>query len=71
MEWALMLVIGNGKSYLVTETNLKELYWTPYQQLAHLASAGEGLSTGDIFGTGTVTSSVCYLPLFHPSKVIF
>ncbi|KAL4804402.1 hypothetical protein BDV18DRAFT_30823 [Aspergillus unguis] len=50
-------VIRNGKSYLVTETNLKELYWTPYQQLAHLGSAGEGLSTGDIFGTGTVTSA--------------
>ncbi|KAL4922388.1 hypothetical protein BDW62DRAFT_52326 [Aspergillus aurantiobrunneus] len=50
-------VVRNGKSYLVTETNLKELYWTPYQQLAHLASAGEGLSTGDIFGTGTVTSA--------------
>ncbi|KAI9375144.1 hypothetical protein BJX61DRAFT_495030 [Aspergillus egyptiacus] len=49
-------VIRNGKSYLVTETNLKELYWTPFQQLAHLASAGEGLSTGDIFGTGTLTS---------------
>ncbi|KAL3475686.1 hypothetical protein BJX99DRAFT_229125 [Aspergillus californicus] len=47
----------NGKSYVVTETNLKELYWTPYQQLTHLTSAGEGLSTGDIFGTGTVTSA--------------
>ncbi|KAL2834003.1 hypothetical protein BJY01DRAFT_88750 [Aspergillus pseudoustus] len=48
---------GNGKSYLVTETNLNELYWTPYQQLAHLASAGEGITTGDIFGTGTLTSA--------------
>lgn len=25
--------------------------------LAHLGSAGEGLSTGDIFGTGTISSS--------------
>ncbi|KAL4955938.1 hypothetical protein BDW69DRAFT_159719 [Aspergillus filifer] len=50
-------VVKNGTSHLVTETNLKELYWTPYQQLVHLASAGEGLSTGDIFGTGTVTSN--------------
>ncbi|KAJ0417865.1 hypothetical protein BJY00DRAFT_195930 [Aspergillus carlsbadensis] len=50
-------VVRNGKSYLVTESNLNELYWTPYQQLAHLASAGEGLSTGDIFGTGTLTSA--------------
>ncbi|ODM23063.1 hypothetical protein SI65_00652 [Aspergillus cristatus] len=46
----------NGKSYNVTSTNLNELYWTPYQQLTHLASAGEGLTTGDIFGTGTITS---------------
>ncbi|KAL2870371.1 uncharacterized protein BJX67DRAFT_345393 [Aspergillus lucknowensis] len=50
-------IIRNGKSYTVTETNLNELYWTPYQQLVHLASAGEGLSTGDIFGTGTLTSA--------------
>ncbi|KAL4936357.1 hypothetical protein BDV06DRAFT_227974 [Aspergillus oleicola] len=50
-------VVRNGTSHLVTETNLKELYWTPYQQLVHLASAGEGLNTGDIFGTGTVTSN--------------
>ncbi|PWY85965.1 2-hydroxyhepta-2,4-diene-1,7-dioate isomerase [Aspergillus heteromorphus CBS 117.55] len=49
-------VIRNKKSYTVTETNLKELYWTPIQQLTHLCSAGEGLSAGDIFGTGTVTS---------------
>ncbi|KAL4886828.1 hypothetical protein BJY04DRAFT_176628 [Aspergillus karnatakaensis] len=50
-------VVRNGKSYTVTETNLNELYWTPYQQLAHLASAGEGLATGDIFGTGTISSN--------------
>ncbi|OJJ88955.1 uncharacterized protein ASPGLDRAFT_62570 [Aspergillus glaucus CBS 516.65] len=49
-------VLRNGKLYNVTSTNLNELYWTPYQQLTHLASAGEGLSTGDIFGTGTITS---------------
>ncbi|KAL4864726.1 hypothetical protein BDV12DRAFT_175700 [Aspergillus spectabilis] len=49
-------VLRNGKSYPVTETNLNELYWTPYQQLTHLTSAGEGLATGDIFGTGTITS---------------
>ncbi|KAJ5377419.1 uncharacterized protein N7496_004828 [Penicillium cataractarum] len=48
---------GNGKSYNLTETNLNELYWTPFQQLTHLASAGEGLTTGDIFGTGTISSA--------------
>ncbi|KAL4804545.1 2-hydroxyhepta-2,4-diene-1,7-dioate isomerase [Aspergillus unguis] len=49
--------VGNGRSYHVTDTNLNELYWTPYQQLTHLASAGEGLSTGDILGTGTISSA--------------
>jgi fumarylacetoacetase len=51
---------------------LKELYWTPYQQLAHLGSAGEGLSIGDIFGTGTISSDVrtCLFLflIFEPSK---
>ncbi|PLB48374.1 2-hydroxyhepta-2,4-diene-1,7-dioate isomerase [Aspergillus steynii IBT 23096] len=50
-------ILRNGKTYHVTTTNLNELYWTPYQQLTHLASAGEGLCTGDILGTGTLSSS--------------
>ncbi|KAF7617477.1 hypothetical protein AFLA_006400 [Aspergillus flavus NRRL3357] len=49
-------ILRKGKTYHVTSTNLKDLYWTPYQQLTHLASAGEGLSTGDIFGTGTISN---------------
>ncbi|KAL7936391.1 fumarylacetoacetate hydrolase [Trichoderma chlorosporum] len=50
-------IIREGISYAVTESNLNELYWTPFQQLTHLASAGEGLCTGDIFGTGTISSA--------------
>ncbi|OJJ50351.1 hypothetical protein ASPZODRAFT_59507 [Penicilliopsis zonata CBS 506.65] len=50
-------VLRNGTQYLFTEANLNELHWTPFQQLVHLGSAGEGLSTGDIFGTGTISSS--------------
>ncbi|KAH8801424.1 hypothetical protein F5884DRAFT_684965 [Xylogone sp. PMI_703] len=49
-------IIRDGKSYTIGESNLNELYWTPYQQLTHLASAGEGLSVGDILGTGTISS---------------
>ncbi|KAE8139234.1 hypothetical protein BDV38DRAFT_270083 [Aspergillus pseudotamarii] len=49
-------ILRKGKTYHITSTNLKDLYWTPYQQLTHLASAGEGLSTGDIFGTGTISN---------------
>ncbi|KAH8879505.1 fumarylacetoacetate hydrolase [Thozetella sp. PMI_491] len=50
-------ILRDGVSYTLTESNLNELYWTPFQQLTHLASAGEGISTGDIFGTGTISSS--------------
>jgi fumarylacetoacetase len=49
---------GGGKSHLVTSTNLNTLHWSPYQQLVHLGSAGEGLSVGDIYGTGTISCSV-------------
>ncbi|PWY65413.1 hypothetical protein BO83DRAFT_419942 [Aspergillus eucalypticola CBS 122712] len=49
--------LRNEKLYDFTETNLNELYWTPFQQLTHLDSAGEGLTTGDIFGTGTISSA--------------
>ncbi|KAE8153039.1 2-hydroxyhepta-2,4-diene-1,7-dioate isomerase [Aspergillus avenaceus] len=49
-------ILRKGKTYDVTTTNLNYLYWTPSQQLTHLTSAGEGLATGDIFGTGTISS---------------
>ncbi|OAA68004.1 fumarylacetoacetate hydrolase [Niveomyces insectorum RCEF 264] len=45
-----------GKLYTLCETNLNELHWTPIQQLTHLSAAGEGLSPGDVFGTGTISS---------------
>ncbi|KAF3762631.1 hypothetical protein M406DRAFT_263748 [Cryphonectria parasitica EP155] len=51
-------IIRDDVSYTICETNLKELYWTPFQQLTHLASAGEGLAAGDLFGTGTISSDV-------------
>lgn len=56
-------VSGQRKRYQVTSTNLKELYWTPYQQLTHLVSAGEPLTTGDIFGTGTISNDVSLFQL--------
>ena len=45
-------------SFMIGQSNLNGLHWTPFQQLTHLASAGEGLATGDIFGTGTISSDV-------------
>ncbi|KAH6663825.1 2-hydroxyhepta-2,4-diene-1,7-dioate isomerase [Halenospora varia] len=49
-------VIRKGDTFILGQSNLRELHWTPRQQLTHLASAGEGLTTGDIFGTGTISS---------------
>lgn len=51
-------VIRDGKEFVFAQSNLNELHWTPLQQITHLASAGEGLSPGDVFGTGTISSSV-------------
>ncbi|OHE90787.1 fumarylacetoacetase [Colletotrichum orchidophilum] len=50
-------LIREGKMYAIGQSNLNELHWTPFQQLTHLGSAGEGLSTGDLFGTGTISSA--------------
>ncbi|MER7604667.1 fumarylacetoacetate hydrolase family protein [Nocardioides sp. NPDC127503] len=32
------------------------LYWSPAQQLAHMTSNGASLRTGDLYGTGTISS---------------
>jgi fumarylacetoacetase len=49
---------GNQSRYQLSTSNLKYLYWTPYQQLTHHASAGCGMRTGDLIGTGTVSGDV-------------
>ncbi|WP_329548537.1 fumarylacetoacetate hydrolase family protein [Streptomyces sp. NBC_01356] len=33
------------------------LYWSPAQQLAHMTRNGASLRTGDLYGTGTISSS--------------
>jgi fumarylacetoacetase len=40
----------------VGESNLRDLYWSPMQMLSHHASSGCGLRTGDLLGTGTISS---------------
>ncbi|RDW58292.1 hypothetical protein BP5796_12222 [Coleophoma crateriformis] len=47
---------GKSDTHVLGQSNLRELHWTPRQMITHLASAGEGLTTGDIFGTGTISS---------------
>ena len=39
-------------------SNLRYLYWTPFQQLAHHASSMCGMATGDLLGTGTISGDV-------------
>ena len=39
----------------VSRANFKSLYWTPAQMVAHHASGGCNLRTGDLLGSGTVS----------------
>jgi len=39
----------------ISRSNLRELYWTPAQLLAHHASNGCNLRPGDLLGSGTVS----------------
>jgi len=41
----------------VSRTNLRGMYWTLAQQLAHATSNGATLRPGDLFGTGTISGS--------------
>jgi fumarylacetoacetase len=48
--------IVSGDKATVTGTSwVQSLYWSPRQMIAHAASAGAALRTGDILATGTVT----------------
>jgi fumarylacetoacetase len=39
----------------LTNSNAKHLYWTPAQIVAHHASGGCNLRSGDLFGSGTIS----------------
>lgn len=43
------------KPFRVSRGNLRDLYWTPAQMLAHHASNGCNLRSGDLLATGTVS----------------
>ncbi|RDX68434.1 Fumarylacetoacetase, partial [Mucuna pruriens] len=46
---------GHEDSGVVTRSNLKHLYWTLTQQLAHHTINGCNLRPGDLLGTGTIS----------------
>ncbi|KAK3674837.1 hypothetical protein LTR78_005181 [Recurvomyces mirabilis] len=50
-------LVRNGKESVLGTSNLKYLYWTPYQQLTHHAASGCGMQTGDLIGTGTISGA--------------
>ncbi|KAF4215540.1 hypothetical protein CNMCM6457_005860 [Aspergillus fumigatiaffinis] len=47
---------GEKDTILTTCSNLRDLRWSPGQMVAQLASSGCGLNTGDLLGTGTISS---------------
>lgn len=50
-------LVRDSKEHTLGTSNLRYLYWTPYQQLTHHAGAGCGMNTGDLVGTGTISGS--------------
>ncbi len=48
---------GSSMESVVCRSNLKHLYWSFAQQVAHHACTGCNLQPGDLLGTGTVSTS--------------
>ncbi|KAF7624667.1 Fumarylacetoacetase, partial [Meloidogyne graminicola] len=46
---------GSEKDYILSKTNLKDLYWTIKQQLVHQACNGCNIRPGDLMGSGTIS----------------
>jgi fumarylacetoacetase len=42
---------------MIAKTNLRGMYWTLAQQLAHVTSNGASIRPGDLFGTGTISGA--------------
>jgi fumarylacetoacetase len=74
LQSRLMQATGAAAMQL-SSTNLKHLYWTPAQMLAHHTSNGCNLRTGDLLATGTVSgpedgSEGCLLEKRHNPEAI-
>lgn len=50
-------LVRAGREHVLGTSNLKYLYWTPFQQLTHHAASGCSMLTGDLIGTGTISGS--------------
>ena len=51
-----ILRAGTDSAVKLCHSNLKYGYWSPAQMVAHQASSGCGLATGDLIGTGTLSA---------------
>ncbi len=62
--------INNLEPYSLSQSNNRDLYWTPAQLVTHHTSNGCNLQTGDILATGTISGPTeaaagCLLELTH------
>ncbi|KAJ5851430.1 uncharacterized protein N7529_010815 [Penicillium soppii] len=48
-------LLVDGQPTTLSRSNFKDLHWSGRQMVAHIASSGADLQTGDILGTGTVS----------------
>ncbi len=57
-SWGLDLSLEvDWNATVVSRPAFAEMYWTPAQQLAHMTANGAPLSTGDLYGSGTVSGT--------------
>ena len=53
------LASESGRETVLTHTNMRELYYSPAQQLCHHTTSGCPINTGDLLGTGTISGPDC------------
>ena len=51
----LMRAAGAARATVISRTNYREMYYSAPQQLAHHASGGCRMDTGDLLGSGTIS----------------
>lgn len=55
----------------MSNSNIKYMYWTMKQQLAHHSVSGCNMSPGDLLGSGTISGQVRLTVLTQPSLLSF
>ncbi|MFD0916635.1 fumarylacetoacetase [Pseudahrensia aquimaris] len=57
IDLAVSLAPQGQKTSVLSHTNMRELYYSAAQQLAHHSSSGCPMRTGDLLGSGTISGS--------------